>query len=401
MPHEDPMQKFEEDVQAYLRLPQGEQKSKYGSLAKRYNSLTKMMNKSLHNEDLRFNADYGSLKRLHSQFSKSVEDYEKTSVQLGQSSSQGSSLPFLQKVSALQATPPIPLAPSPPLLVNVQNPPSVPLVAKQALTKQEKRGGVSPVKEEALVVPRPIPAFAKSMKNSTKSKSVEKEINAKINPVLPPLEVPLPPSKNQEKGGFLSWFSGLFVHKKNVPVSPQLAAELGITASIQAKTSVPTVRSDIPVSSPNLVSPKVLANTSDGKIPVAEARTPTVRLRPSEEATAFMPAYSNPEVSNAMPINMAGNSAINIPNLKLAKETPHEKIQPSRLQTQADPLQGTAFDQMYSLLQKNGEIKITTVAHTFNISDELAQQWATILESQDLAQIVYPPFGGPIVKLKK
>jgi len=61
----------------------------------------------------------------------------------------------------------------------------------------------------------------------------------------------------------------------------------------------------------------------------------------------------------------------------------------------------TNLDALYSILQTRKQISIRSIAILFNIKEELAIEWAQILESGNLAVLDYPGFGGPVVILKE
>ncbi|MDP2925046.1 MAG: hypothetical protein Q8N99_01610 [Nanoarchaeota archaeon] len=59
----------------------------------------------------------------------------------------------------------------------------------------------------------------------------------------------------------------------------------------------------------------------------------------------------------------------------------------------------TDLDTLYDTLKKDKELKISTIASSFDISRDNALEWAHILESGDLATIEYPGFGEPILRI--
>jgi hypothetical protein len=61
----------------------------------------------------------------------------------------------------------------------------------------------------------------------------------------------------------------------------------------------------------------------------------------------------------------------------------------------------TEVDQLYELVKKNGMVKIKAVAKRFNVKREQIEEWGRILEEHDLAILHYPPFGDPVIILKK
>jgi len=60
----------------------------------------------------------------------------------------------------------------------------------------------------------------------------------------------------------------------------------------------------------------------------------------------------------------------------------------------------TDLDAFYDLLSKEKSINLSTTAKTFKISRELALEWGRIFEENDLAEIEYPAFADPIIKIK-
>ncbi|MFH1210855.1 MAG: hypothetical protein V1645_02980 [archaeon] len=53
----------------------------------------------------------------------------------------------------------------------------------------------------------------------------------------------------------------------------------------------------------------------------------------------------------------------------------------------------TDLDRLYELINEKGKITLSDVATGFNVSIEMAQEWARILESHDMITLNYPPFG--------
>ncbi len=53
----------------------------------------------------------------------------------------------------------------------------------------------------------------------------------------------------------------------------------------------------------------------------------------------------------------------------------------------------TDLDRLYELVNEKGKLTLSDVAKGFNISIEMAEEWARILESHDLITLNYPPFG--------
>ncbi|HLC32025.1 MAG TPA: hypothetical protein VJK51_05145 [Candidatus Nanoarchaeia archaeon] len=73
-------------------------------------------------------------------------------------------------------------------------------------------------------------------------------------------------------------------------------------------------------------------------------------------------------------------------NLEIT-ETPPEKIE--------RPKNKTDLDVLYDLLQEKKHLKLTTITKLFNVSNEVAIDWAQILEGGELATIHYPRMGEP------
>jgi NADH:ubiquinone oxidoreductase subunit 5 (subunit L)/multisubunit Na+/H+ antiporter MnhA subunit len=68
------------------------------------------------------------------------------------------------------------------------------------------------------------------------------------------------------------------------------------------------------------------------------------------------------------------------------------KINPSKEQTD--------LDKIYNILKERKQIKVKNITKLFNITYDIALEWAKILESGNLAEIDYPMFGGPILNIK-
>jgi hypothetical protein len=60
----------------------------------------------------------------------------------------------------------------------------------------------------------------------------------------------------------------------------------------------------------------------------------------------------------------------------------------------------TDLDVLYSMLQEKGSISLSAVSSMFNIDKETATEWCNILESGDLAELNYPKFGDPEIRIK-
>lgn len=61
----------------------------------------------------------------------------------------------------------------------------------------------------------------------------------------------------------------------------------------------------------------------------------------------------------------------------------------------------TDIDELYELVKKNGIVKIEAAAKKFNVKREQIEEWGRILEEHHLAILHYPPFGDPVLILKK
>ena len=61
----------------------------------------------------------------------------------------------------------------------------------------------------------------------------------------------------------------------------------------------------------------------------------------------------------------------------------------------------TEIDRLYELLKQKKRIKISTISKAFKVDKNTILEWSKILESGNLAEIEYPHFGSPSVKLKK
>jgi hypothetical protein len=53
----------------------------------------------------------------------------------------------------------------------------------------------------------------------------------------------------------------------------------------------------------------------------------------------------------------------------------------------------TDLDRLYELINEKGKVTLSDVMVGFNVSEEMAQRWAKILESHSMIIINYPPFG--------
>ena len=60
----------------------------------------------------------------------------------------------------------------------------------------------------------------------------------------------------------------------------------------------------------------------------------------------------------------------------------------------------TDFDRLYALVQEKKVVKAHEISQKFGISLKKAEEWVKILESSNLIEITYPPFGEFTVKIK-
>jgi CBS domain-containing protein len=59
----------------------------------------------------------------------------------------------------------------------------------------------------------------------------------------------------------------------------------------------------------------------------------------------------------------------------------------------------TKIDELLSMIEK-GPTSFSKISKSLNISENLIEEWAKILEEHDLVEISYPAMGSPILKLK-
>ncbi len=60
----------------------------------------------------------------------------------------------------------------------------------------------------------------------------------------------------------------------------------------------------------------------------------------------------------------------------------------------------TKVDEMLKIIEKEGKISIAELSKRMELSQELIESWAKILEDHDLIEISYPTVGSPILKIK-
>jgi DNA-binding transcriptional regulator YiaG len=61
----------------------------------------------------------------------------------------------------------------------------------------------------------------------------------------------------------------------------------------------------------------------------------------------------------------------------------------------------TSIDKLYKMLKEKNEMKIKDIAKEFDVSLETVEEWGKILEDHNLAELHYPAFGDPLIKIKK
>ena len=61
----------------------------------------------------------------------------------------------------------------------------------------------------------------------------------------------------------------------------------------------------------------------------------------------------------------------------------------------------TDLDALYSILQEKKQLSVKSISVLFNIKEDLAMEWARILESGSLVKIDYPGFGSPVVNVNE
>ena len=60
----------------------------------------------------------------------------------------------------------------------------------------------------------------------------------------------------------------------------------------------------------------------------------------------------------------------------------------------------TSLDGLYEKLKKQ-DLKISTIMKKFDLEKEQALEWCEILTNKNLAEIRYPIFGEPLLRLKR
>lgn len=61
----------------------------------------------------------------------------------------------------------------------------------------------------------------------------------------------------------------------------------------------------------------------------------------------------------------------------------------------------TDLDILYEMLEKEKEIGMENVENTFHVKPDIALEWFKVLENGELAEINYPRFGKPVLRLIK
>jgi len=59
----------------------------------------------------------------------------------------------------------------------------------------------------------------------------------------------------------------------------------------------------------------------------------------------------------------------------------------------------TDLDILYQMLKKRGEINMQDIESAFNVNPDIALGWSKVLENGDLAELDYPRFGKPVLRL--
>lgn len=76
----------------------------------------------------------------------------------------------------------------------------------------------------------------------------------------------------------------------------------------------------------------------------------------------------------------------------------HAKINLAEYEKFKNVKGGTDIDVLYSILQENKEVGLSTIESLFKINSEKALKWCKVLEEHNLATIYYPAFSEPIVR---
>ncbi len=60
----------------------------------------------------------------------------------------------------------------------------------------------------------------------------------------------------------------------------------------------------------------------------------------------------------------------------------------------------TKLDELFNMLEKEKAIKLSVIIKKFNIKREEALDWCSVLTEHGLAELIYPAFGEPELRLK-
>lgn len=61
---------------------------------------------------------------------------------------------------------------------------------------------------------------------------------------------------------------------------------------------------------------------------------------------------------------------------------------------------GTELDNLYELLKEVKHFSLANAAKVFDVSEDIAEDWAKTLESSELAELAYPRIGGAELRIK-
>jgi len=61
----------------------------------------------------------------------------------------------------------------------------------------------------------------------------------------------------------------------------------------------------------------------------------------------------------------------------------------------------TDIDKLYRIISKNGMVRVTDAAKTLKVPKSKIEEWGRILEEHELIMLHYPPFGEPVLILRK
>ncbi|MBU0456951.1 MAG: hypothetical protein ABH824_02620 [Nanoarchaeota archaeon] len=77
------------------------------------------------------------------------------------------------------------------------------------------------------------------------------------------------------------------------------------------------------------------------------------------------------------------------------------KKEVGKIQLRKTRLGETSIDLLYNLLKERGKLDIVQIARIFDITPKQAEEWGKILEKNDLAELHFPLFGGPLLRVIK